>query len=132
MLGGLPKHSIQALRRSEMPGVRTVRFVRGVYFTLRRRGLERMLFVSIITLLYFVPASQISSLVDGHETLQRIRPYNGFPSDLEHWELAPVHQSTHGVSSVPGHFCRFFNSHTDFCNAHIFFLLPIVLILQRW
>ena len=83
-------------------------------------------------LLYFVPAAQISSLVDGHETLQRIRPDNGFPSDLEYRELAPIHQSTHGVSSDSGHFCRFFNSHTDFCNAHIFFLLSIVLILQRW
>lgn len=74
-------------------------------------------------LLYFVPTTQVSSLVDGHETLQRIRPDNGFPSDLEYRELAPVHQSTHGVSSDPGHFCRFFNSHYRFLQRS-YFLSP--------
>lgn len=54
--------------RSEIPGVRTVRFVRWVYFALRRRGLERLLFVSIIPPPLLRPCIVVSSLVNGHAT----------------------------------------------------------------
>ena len=56
---------IQAPCKGEIPGVQIVRFVRGVYFALKRWGLGEQLF-------YFadiVFIEQVSSLIDTHKSL---------------------------------------------------------------
>src|SRR5699024_8150459 len=97
------------------------RFVRRVYFALKRRGL-RVTFrkengwsfhsADIIGL------QKISSLIDRQKPFQRVPADNGLATLFEDGQLAPLHQLPHGVPADTRTFCGFLYGKSHFDCAH--------------
>ena len=109
------------------------RFVRGVYFALKRRGL-RVIFRKENGLSFhsadIIGLQKISSLIDRQKPFQRVPADNGLAPHFEDGQLSPFHQLTHGVPADTRTFCGFLYGKSYFDCTHSINLLFRILILQ--